>query len=325
MQLLTYRIWYQLEYLYDWLIVEASSDGGATWTWIDLVTGLSYSSCPSCSIYAGSIRSVDLSSFDLQNKNIYIRFRLVSDGSGNYDGVYLDEITIKQVVPFSYDGTQYQYKDGTSFSSPLVAGVAALIWSQRPDFTYKQVRSAILNSPKILTTLQGKISTGGMVDAYAALQSAIATPRGLMLSAKELYFGEQPIGTSSATQSVTLTNAGTSPINLSFIVSSEFGGTQSCPPTLSAGQTCQLNVKMSPTSLGERDGYLQIVSDAPGSPHIVRLLGLAAAAQAGSNTHLYFPHVDTTYGWQTEIAIINMSPDQSVTGTLKARPMQVNP
>ena len=33
---------------------------------------------------------------------------------------------------------------------------------------------------------------------------------------------------------------------------------------------------------------------------------------------LYFPHVDTTYGWQTEIAIINTSTGQSVTGTLRA-------
>ncbi len=33
---------------------------------------------------------------------------------------------------------------------------------------------------------------------------------------------------------------------------------------------------------------------------------------------LYFPHVDTTYGWQTEIAIVNRSPHQSVAGTLRA-------
>jgi subtilisin family serine protease len=172
-QLLSYRIWCQLEYRYDWLLVEASSDGGATWTLIDRVTGF-YSSCPNCSIYAGSINYVDLSHYGLQNKNIYIRFRLISNSSLNYDGVYLDEITIKQVVPFSYNGTQYQYGNGTSFSAPLVAGVAALIWSQRPDFTYKQVRNAILNSAKSLPDLQGMISTGGMVDAYASLQSAIA-------------------------------------------------------------------------------------------------------------------------------------------------------
>ena len=36
---------------------------------------------------------------------------------------------------------------------------------------------------------------------------------------------------------------------------------------------------------------------------------------AGTNTALYFPHVDTSLPWQTEIAIINTS-DQTVTGTL---------
>jgi tripartite motif-containing protein 71 len=38
--------------------------------------------------------------------------------------------------------------------------------------------------------------------------------------------------------------------------------------------------------------------------------------QAGSNALLYFPHVDTSLPWQTEIAIINTSA-QTVTGTLK--------
>ena len=43
---------------------------------------------------------------------------------------------------------------------------------------------------------------------------------------------------------------------------------------------------------------------------------LMAAGSASAAT-LYFPHVDTTYGWQTEVAIINTG-DQTVTGTLKA-------
>ncbi|MCX5823463.1 MAG: trypsin-like peptidase domain-containing protein, partial [Deltaproteobacteria bacterium] len=35
------------------------------------------------------------------------------------------------------------------------------------------------------------------------------------------------------------------------------------------------------------------------------------------STLLYFPHVATNFPWQTEIAIINTSPDQTVTGTLR--------
>ena len=42
-----------------------------------------------------------------------------------------------------------------------------------------------------------------------------------------------------------------------------------------------------------------------------------AITQNVSNTPLYFPHVDTSLPWQTEIAIINTG-DQTVNGTLKA-------
>ena len=43
----------------------------------------------------------------------------------------------------------------------------------------------------------------------------------------------------------------------------------------------------------------------------------AVAAPTGSNAPLYFPHVDTSLPWQTEIAIINTGA-QPVTGTLRA-------
>ena len=46
-------------------------------------------------------------------------------------------------------------------------------------------------------------------------------------------------------------------------------------------------------------------------------LGILTTSIRTANAALYFPHVDTTYGWQTEIAIINTG-DQTVTGTLKA-------
>ncbi len=39
--------------------------------------------------------------------------------------------------------------------------------------------------------------------------------------------------------------------------------------------------------------------------------------QTGANTPLYFPHIDTSLPWQTEIALINTS-DQPLTGTLRA-------
>lgn len=48
------------------------------------------------------------------------------------------------------------------------------------------------------------------------------------------------------------------------------------------------------------------------------LIAVLSVAGWGYTAPLYFPHADTTNGWQTEIAIINTSPDQSVVGTLRA-------
>jgi hypothetical protein len=39
--------------------------------------------------------------------------------------------------------------------------------------------------------------------------------------------------------------------------------------------------------------------------------------QTAFNAALYFPHVDTSLPWQTEIAIVNTSPDQTIIGTLR--------
>ena len=45
---------------------------------------------------------------------------------------------------------------------------------------------------------------------------------------------------------------------------------------------------------------------------------LTVTQNGDTGTTLYFPHVETNFPWQTEIAVINTSPTQSVTGTLKA-------
>ncbi len=40
--------------------------------------------------------------------------------------------------------------------------------------------------------------------------------------------------------------------------------------------------------------------------------------QTGYNAALYFPHVDTNFPWQTEIAVINTGSEQAISGTLRA-------
>lgn len=81
---------------------------------------------------------------------------------------------------------EFNTEDGTSFSSPITAGIAALILEYYPNLSAKQLKQAILASAKPLTgtmvlkpgSTTDKVDfstlskTGGIVNAYDALQAA---------------------------------------------------------------------------------------------------------------------------------------------------------
>ncbi|MCC6474183.1 MAG: S8 family serine peptidase [Burkholderiales bacterium] len=250
---------------------EVSEDDGLTWT---------TPGHPFCGpANSDAVRDIDLSEYDL--KTVRVRFRLTSDGSSQSDGVYLDYVDITSVMTSSYEGTEYQYASGTSFAAPLVSGVAALAWSQRPDLSASQVRQILLSSARPDARLAGRVSSGGKLDAAAALAAAIATPPGIGLSSEALAFGRQTIGTTAAPRTVLLSNLGTAGINLTGITSSDpavFPLQSDCPlgAVLSAGASCALSARFAPGASGESGGTVRIDSDAPGSPHVVNFIGVGA-------------------------------------------------
>lgn len=63
---------------------------------------------------------------------------------------------------------KYGYKNGTSMSAPYVTGVAALVKSIYPSYSPSQIKNRILSTVKKLSSLQGKVSSGGLVDASKA-------------------------------------------------------------------------------------------------------------------------------------------------------------
>jgi len=66
----------------------------------------------------------------------------------------------------------YRLMGGTSNASPVVAGVAALMLSVNPALTPKQLKELLLKTATVQPGLEGKITSGGIVNAYDAVTAA---------------------------------------------------------------------------------------------------------------------------------------------------------
>ncbi len=66
------------------------------------------------------------------------------------------------------DGTWSAYGSGTSYSCPLVAGAAAVVWSANPEWTNMQVREALMMTADNSSSPDNNYGWG-TIDAWAAL------------------------------------------------------------------------------------------------------------------------------------------------------------
>jgi Ca2+-binding RTX toxin-like protein len=96
------------------------------------------------------------------------------------------------------------------------------------------------------------------------------------LSAASLSFGNRGVGAAiaqSAPQTVTLTNSGLQPLNISTALgvtgtnAADFtvaAVAPACPATLSSGQSCAVTVRFKPAALGARSASLRLISNTGG-------------------------------------------------------------
>ena len=66
-------------------------------------------------------------------------------------------------------GEDYREASGTSMATPYVSGVAALILASEPNMTVEKLRERLLKSVDKIDSLNGKIESGGRINAAKAL------------------------------------------------------------------------------------------------------------------------------------------------------------
>ncbi|THB67985.1 MAG: hypothetical protein D6B27_03495, partial [Gammaproteobacteria bacterium] len=69
----------------------------------------------------------------------------------------------------TFPDNKYKLSSGTSMSAPFVSGLAALLLSQDPSRSALDLKRIIMDTVDPIPSLQGKIVTGGRINAYKAL------------------------------------------------------------------------------------------------------------------------------------------------------------
>ena len=129
---------------------------------------------------------------------------------------------------------------------------------------------------------------GGTSDAFVTLINGATFPIA-SVSPATLNFGTQNVGTTSASQTVTLRNTGSGILNISSISFAGPGGgadysqTNNCggqlTPQGGAKDNCTITVTFAPTAGGSRPDIIQIVDDSANSPQTVALSGSGVSVQ----------------------------------------------
>ena len=68
-------------------------------------------------------------------------------------------------------GDAYEVHSGTSMATPVIAGVAALVLASHPQLSVDELRTLLLKSVDKLPTLDGKVASGGRINAVKALSA----------------------------------------------------------------------------------------------------------------------------------------------------------
>ena len=146
------------------------------------------------------------------------------------------------------------------------------------DITANPASAAAFTDNVVVLTLPASTTTPANV---ALSVTGVAGAPAITLTPPSVVFGARTVNTTSPATLVTLGNAGTGLLTITSITASgDFGFTTSCPispASLAVSLACPINITFTPLTATAISGSITIVSNAPGSPHIITLTGTGTA------------------------------------------------
>lgn len=228
-------------------------------------------------------------------------FQHTLSGSNNSDAF----VAILNPAGSALNYSTYIGGSGNEYGS---ATAMIAIDGQTPPNIYVTGYSNSTNFPVTQSAYQTKLAgqNDGFVAKFAPSPNVGLSPA--------LNFGNQNDGTTSAPQTITVTNTGTTNLNISSVAISgtnrnDFSQTNNCTTAAIVPQsTCAINVTFSPTISGTENATVTLTDDAPDSPESTSLTGIGV----GSGPAVTISPTSLTFATQL---VNTTSPAQSVTLT----------
>jgi uncharacterized protein (TIGR03437 family) len=264
------------------IVMISQSDGEAMKTWIDANPNQQVTINPNGAEQEDAADENELATFSSEGPNIgtlYVKPELTAPGeepNAAYYGGILMGAEQYDILGELYSSTGFVAADGTSFSTPLTAGSAALILQSALKATQSLtgaakvavVRSALINNTSFQAIATDDTGQGNGVDVFeigsGLLNTGAAVSSNITVNPATIAFNTLP-----SSQQFTVTNNGASSVALNIAVS----------PNLSWDFASSLTLTPSPSG----------VTLAPGASQVVTITqsGTAPTLTAGSGPGTY--------------------------------------
>ena len=139
-------------------------------------------------------------------------------------------------------------------------------------------RTASLSVTDNANNTAGSVQTAGLTGTGTGVQKISFSPT-------SLSFPSTNVGSSSAAQSITVSNPGTATLTISSISitpTGDYTQTNTCGSSLAVGSTCSITVTFKPAASGTRTASISVADGATGSPQTVALTGTAVGVPAAT-------------------------------------------
>lgn len=182
---------------------------------------------------------------------------------------------VSSIADFNNDGLQDFADGGTVNTYAVVLGngdgtfvaPASYLTGSNPSMA----AVADLNGDGYLDLVVPTEQRGGAISVLLNVGASIS----VTLSPTTLTFLAQTIGTTSAPQTVKLTNTSASDLTISSVaVSGDFLVKNKCSSNVAPSASCNITIQFRPRAAGSRKGVLAITDSAPSSPQKIQLTGI---------------------------------------------------